>query len=440
MKGALFERFRQRALGLDTPYTRLSPAGKFSRILWVSFRRYAADQHGQRATMLTYYTLFAVVPVAALIFGIAKGFSLEERLEVMLAERFADQQEILNWICQFADTTLERARGGVVAGAGVIALIWTVMWLATNIEKAFNLIWDLPTRRNLFRRFSDYLAIILLTPIILVVLGSAGVLVSTMFNRILETFPWLGGLGMVVFSLGMKLFPLLLVCLIFSAIYFMVPNTRVRISAATFGGVIAGILYQLLQDGFVFLQGTIYRYNTIYGSFAALPLFLIWVQWSWQITLLGAEIAYVKQHARSGLFDRSGEENSSLRVRRDSELALAKIIYRNFADGRGATPAEELFRRMPVPAVVLQRHVEELTAAGILLRVESPDRGGEPCFAPGRPPETFTVCDGLELLDTAGNDQPDPAAVQELTGVEICTRALRDAARRSPQNRPLKEL
>ncbi len=440
MKGALFERFRHWELGMDTPYMRLTPAGKFARVLWISFRRYAADQHGQRATMLTYYTLFAIVPVAALMFGIAKGFSLQKRLEVMLTERFADHQDILNWIYQFVDTTLERARGGVVAGAGVIALIWTVMWLATNIEKAFHQIWDLPTRRNFFRRFSDYLAIILLTPIILVVLSSAGVLVSTMFNHILEAFPWLGGLGMVVFFLGMKLFPLMLVCLIFSAIYFMVPNIRVRISAAIFGGLIAGILYQLLQDGFVFLQGTIYRYNTIYGSFAALPLFLIWVQWSWQITLLGAEIAFVKQHARTGLFDRSGREGNSLRVRHDSELALAKIVYRAFADGKGATPAVELHRRMPISAVVLQRQLEELTAAGILLRVENPDHGDEPCFAPGHPTDTFTVCDGLELLNSAGNDQPDPAAIQELTGVEICTRSLRDAARRAPQNRPLKEL
>ena len=95
---------------------------------------------------------------------------------------------------------------------------------------------------------------------------------------------------------------------------------------------------------------------------------------------------------------------------------------------------------MPVPAVVLQRHVDELTAAGILLRVENRANGEEPLFAPGRPTETFTICDGLELLDTAGNDQPDPAAVQELTGVEICTRGLREAARRAPQNRPLREL
>ena len=93
MKGALFERFRHWALGMDIPYARLSTSGKFARIIWVSFRRYAADQHGQRATMLTYYTLFAIVPVAALVFGIAKGFSLQARLEVMLTKRFADHQE-----------------------------------------------------------------------------------------------------------------------------------------------------------------------------------------------------------------------------------------------------------------------------------------------------------------------------------------------------------
>ena len=245
---------------------------------------------------------------------------------------------------------------------------------------------------------------------------------------------------MVLLELSSKMLPFIMTWLVFTFIYIFIPNTKVRILPALTGGLIGGLLYYIVQTLYLAAQYTVAKYNAIYGSFAALPLFLIWLQMSWTFILLGAEIAFVKQHAGTGLFDRSSEEESSLRVRRDSELALAKIVYRNFADGKGVTSCSELFRRMPIPAVVLQRYLCELTAAGILLRVENRANGEEPLFAPGRPTETFTICDGLELLDTAGNDQPDPAAVQELTGVEICTRGLREAARRAPQNRPLREL
>ena len=108
------------------------------RIFLYSIRRYGADQHNQRAVALTYYTLFAIVPLAALIFGIAKGFSLENKLRLVLDERFSQHQELLKYVYHFADTTLKQASGGIVAGVGVIALIWTVVWLAGNIEKSFN--------------------------------------------------------------------------------------------------------------------------------------------------------------------------------------------------------------------------------------------------------------------------------------------------------------
>jgi len=261
-------------LGDDIPYTQLSWLGKLSRTFYCSARRYGSDHQSQRAVALTYYTLFAVVPVMALVFGIAKGFSLEDKLQVFLEEKFANHQDVLNWIYQFADTTLKEAQGGVVAGVGVIALIWTVIWLASNIERAFNAVWNLPTRKNMFRRFSDYLAIILVTPIILVVMSSAGVFMRSMMGHILAGMPWLGGAGFILFSIMIKLFPLLLVILLFTLIYFLVPNTKVRFGSALLSGIVAGMLYQLLQDGFIYVQSALYRYNTIYGSFAALPLFL----------------------------------------------------------------------------------------------------------------------------------------------------------------------
>lgn len=425
-------------LGDDVPYTQLSWLGKLSRTFYCSARRYGSDHQSQRAVALTYYTLFAVVPVMALVFGIAKGFSLEDKLQVFLAEKFANHQDVLNWIYQFADTTLKEAQGGVVAGVGVIALIWTVIWLASNIERAFNAVWNLPTRKNMFRRFSDYLAIILVTPIILVVMSSAGVFVRSMMGHILAGMPWLGGAGFILFSVMIKLFPLLLVILLFTLIYLLVPNTKVRFGSALLSGLVAGMLYQLLQDGFIYVQSALYRYNTIYGSFAALPLFLIWLQWSWQVALFGAEIGYVHQNASSGLFDRVETGPLSLQLRREYQLALARIVYRNFDDGKGPTAFSELRAALPLPMIRLQPLVRELVEAEVFERVES--SGDAVLFTPGRPTERQTVCDLFDQLDRNGATDPEHPAARILSGITPRLAQIRESAAASPGNLKIREL
>ena len=338
------------------------------RIFLYSIRRYGADQHNQRAVALTYYTLFAIVPLAALIFGIAKGFSLENKLRLVLDERFSQHQELLKYVYHFADTTLKQASGGIVAGVGVIALIWTVVWLAGNIEKSFNAVWGLPARKNIFRKFSDYLAIVLLTPVFLVVLSSAGVFLRALFENIGRKLVFLGSVPGAALNLAGNITPLLLVILLFSVIYYTAPNTKVRVLPALLAGIVAGILFQILQDSFLFLQSSVYRYNRIYGSFAALPLFLIWLQWSWQIVLFGAEVGFVAQKLHTGLFDKTRSQDVSPRIHRIGEIALAAVIYRNFEKGLGASSFSELAERTELSAIALHEELSVLLEAGIILK------------------------------------------------------------------------
>ena len=131
------------------------------RVIALSGKRYISDQLGHRAVVLTYYTLFSIVPLAALLFGIAKGFSLEEQLQSAIYSRFSNHRELLDWVYQFAETTLRQASGSIVAGVGVIALLFTVSLLITNIEKSFNAVWGLPPRKNLWRKYSDYISLVL---------------------------------------------------------------------------------------------------------------------------------------------------------------------------------------------------------------------------------------------------------------------------------------
>ena len=407
--------------------------GRFFQVLWISGRRYAADEHGQRAVALTFYTLFAIVPVAALLFGIAKGFDLDERLRAVLTERLSQHQDLLEYVYQFADTTLKQAKGGIVAGVGVIALLCTVMGLATNIEKAFNAVWGLSPRRNLLRRFSDCLACMLLIPVLLVVMSSAGMLMRSVVNRMIERGAQVGisAVGHLLLALS-GVTPLLLAVLIFFVIYRLSPNTRVRLFPALLAGAVAGICYQVLQDSFVLLQGSIYRYNRIYGSFAALPLFLMWVRWSWEIALFGAEVGFVAQNLDTGMFDRDeASGHPSHRLRRFWQLAVAQKIYAGFASGAGVSTFDRLNDLLDMPTVRLERELEVLTDAGVICRTETAD--GEDAYAPCLP-ESLTIAECIGRLDTAGDDDMNPTLRESEGELFAASTRLLDAALNSPDN------
>ena len=379
---------------------------RFRRILWFSAKRYNSDNHSQRAVALTYYTVFAIVPMAALLFGIAKGFDLDVKLRMELSRQLSQHQEILEWVCKFADTTLKQAQGGIVAGVGVVALIWTVLWLAGNIEKAFNDVWGLPSRKNIFRKFSDYLALILLTPMVLVIVGASGVALRSFLNKSASALPELGSAVPTLLMLAADLSPLMISIIVFTLIYQLAPNTRVRFGSALLAGIIGGILFQVLQDGFIFLQTNIFKYNRIYGTFAVLPLFLVWLQWSWQIALFGAEVGFVSQNIDSGIFDGNGNSLDNLRIRRVTQLACASLIYKRFSEGSGATTLNALARKVDLPETALESQLRELTERKVIYM----SRGDEDaCFTPGFPTESFTAMECIRTLDGAGD------SVAELT-------------------------
>ena len=411
--------------------------GRFFQILWISGKRYSADGHGARAVALTYYTLFAIVPTAALLFGIAKGFDLDERLRATLTERFAHQQQLLEYVYKFADTTLKQAKGGIVAGVGVIALIWTVLWLATSIERAFNAVWGLPPRKNILRRFSDYMSGIFLMPPMLVLISSAGVFLRSLCNRMIANYGGkydfaLGGLLMAVSNL----MPLFIAVVIFFLIYLCAPNTRVRPLPALLAGALAGICYQTLQDSFLFLQGSIFRYNHVYGSFAILPLFLMWMRWSWEIALFGAEVGFVAQNLDTGMFDRDAVAEPSNQLRRFWQLAVAQKIYAKFSSGGGASTFDELNDHLALPMVRLERELAVLIDAGVICRT---DAEGHEAFVPLLP-ENLTLAECIRVLDTAGNNELLPELRQEENTLYDTSVKLQSAVLESPDNLPLAKL
>ena len=368
------------------------------RIVVLAVRGFAADSLQLRASALTYYSLLSVVPAVALAFGIAKGFGLEATLETALRERLVGQEEILDRVITFSHTLLANTRGGVVAGVGVGLLIWSVIRLLGNIEKSFNVIWGVAHPRSAVRKLTDYLAIVVVAPLLLLASSSAAVFISGRVTSALETLGVLAPVSGVVHG-GLQLLPFVFIWLLLTLLYLAMPNTRVSWRAGLAAGVVAGTLYQFLQFGYIHFQVGVSRYNAIYGSFAALPLFLIWVHMSWLIVLVGAEVSFAVDNAGDYARERSAGTVSHDR-RRLLAVRLAVECAGRFLRGEPPATAAELADRLGVPSRLVQAALNLLVCAGVLVEVRGPRRQVA-AFQPAQEPASTTIVATARAYDRA---------------------------------------
>lgn len=259
-----------------------------------AFSGFIEDDCYSKASALTFYCLLSIVPFLAVFFGIAKGFGFEKALEAELNTQFAEQPELLNRLIGFANSWLQSVQGGIIAGFGTLALFWSVLGLLSNIEKNLNAIWKVPYSRSFIRRISDYLAMIVICPIFLVVSASVTVFLNTQITETAQNNSIIALVSPFFLSL-LRLFPFFLSVFLFSFIYLLIPNTQVSIRGGLIAGLLGGTTFQLWQWIYIKFQIGVASYGAVYGSFAALPLFLIWLQISWLILLGGAEVAYAIQ-------------------------------------------------------------------------------------------------------------------------------------------------
>lgn len=281
----LFPRKNNEPLKTPSIWTRML------RVLYDAGRGFVEDDCYLKASALTFYSLLSIVPVLAIIFGIAKGFGFEKALEVDINERFAEQPELVEKFIGFAYSWLHTVKGGLIAGIGTIALFWSVLGLLSNIETTLNAIWKMPVSRSIGRKISDYLAVVIICPLFLVASSSINVFLSTRIEETAQSNVIVEVVGPVLLFI-LKFFPFFLIWVLFTFVYLFLPNTKVYLRSAIIAGIIAGTTFQIWQWTYIKFQIFASNYGAIYGSFAALPLFLIWLQISWIILLAGAEMAF----------------------------------------------------------------------------------------------------------------------------------------------------
>lgn len=408
-----------------------------SRIVLLTIRGYVRDNCALRASALTFYSLLSIVPVVAMAFGIAKGFGLEQRLESQLYLRFAGQEEVLSKVIDFSRSLLENTKGGLIAGIGVVVLFWSAIKVLNHIENTLNHIWKVRPR-TFVRKFTDYLTIMIISPLLVIVSSSVNVYITTQVKAITGKLALLQAASPLIYML-LKLLPFGLIWLLFIMIYLIMPNTQIRISSGIIAGVIGGTIYQITQGFYISAQVLVSKYNAIYGSFAALPLFLIWLQLSWMIVLLGAEIAFAHQHV-SHYTMATNYQKTSPDFRRRYALLILRLAIRRFQNEEPPLTVDQMSKTLKAPFLLVEQLIEQLRQSRLIAAVENEKNNGPCAYQPARDIHTITIASVIDALDKRGdNDLP----AENDTEFTIVSRAVEDVRKemgKSSANRLVKDI
>ena len=335
------------------------------RVLHMLVKELVGGQLNLRAMSLVYTTLLSIVPLLAVSFSVLKGFGVHNKIEPLLYNLLLplgpNGAEITERIISF----VENVKVGVLGSVGFALLIYTVIALIQKIEAAFNFVWQIENLRSLSQRFSNYLSVILIGPVLIFsAVGFTATVLNMEFSRTLAAVEPFGTLMLY----GSKLVPYLLVCTAFTLIYIFIPNTRVQFRAALVGGIIAGVLWKFTGWGFAAFIASSSRYAAIYSSFAILILLLIWMYLSWLILLVGSQIAYFVQFPRYMTLHRVQFVLSN-RMRERLALQLMYLVGYNHLHNKPPWTLDRLVEALDLPGEPVHRMISVLVNAGYLAEI-----------------------------------------------------------------------
>ena len=413
---------------------------KYLRILILSVREFRKDDCSKRASALTYYTLLNIVPVVAVVFAVAKGFGLEKLIEkqiLQLAQKGNWQTDVTTQIITFSHKLLESSKGGIIAGVGIILLFWTVVSILGKIEESFNDIWEVRKSRTPLRKFSDYITILVFAPILLIISSSITVLLSSKVKFIVQAIALLGIFSQVIFSL-LNLLPYVSIWLLLTLLYIVMPNTKIPLRSGMLAGIVAGTIFQIVQWMYIKFQIGAASYGAIYGSFAALPLFLAWLQMSWMIVLFGAEIAYANGHYETFGFQ-PDYSHISVSSKKILMLRIFHLLTKKFSLGEKPLSAKQIAHALEIPIRLVQKLLDELISVGLVVETAK-GIGNEASFQPGRTIENITVKYALDRYEQSGtSDIPVPQS-EEAEKISMHLKNISEIIEKSSVNILLKEI
>jgi membrane protein len=412
-------------------------AYRWARVLYLTLRSFDGDRCVLRAAALTYTTVLSLVPLLAFSFAILKGLGFysdlrEQRIDPYLNRLFGEieapppsvSDTLTGVLVEPPPEGLTQLRSGFdqvlnlvdqtdvkgLGAVGLLVLLLAALRLLSSIEAAFNEIWGVGRPRRWIRKLSDYLTIVIITPILLVLAVALTTAVQNAgFVEFLErNLP----IDVVVQSV-VRLAPLLIASAVFTLVYLVMPNRRTRLGSAAIGGVVAGCLWQLALQLHIAFQIGVANYNAIYAGFAALPIFLVWVQTSWLVVLFGAELAFAHESEREYHGFATVQASEPRRQAFKERVALRALTRIADAFLAGAPPldAAALGKEIGVHPREVDDVLGELARAGVVSLADGA-APGTPTWLPARSPERIRVDDVVAVL--RGDDEAPLEARNEL--------------------------
>ena len=427
--------------------TNLKKVGKFQvlfirtlRIFYGATRDLASGLPTLRATGLVYTTLLSIVPLLAVSFSVLKGFGAHNQLEPALISLLEPLGEKGTQISEQIISFVDNMQVGVLGSIGLAFLIYTILSLVKKIETAFNDTWRIATTRNIVKRFSNYLSVILLGPVLLFAASgmSASFHSSAVVNKLLSIEPF----GSALVLLG-TIFPYILTVISFCFIYILVPNTKVRIRSAFYGAVIAAFAWKSVGSLFTAFVVNSTNYTAIYSGFAIMIIFMIWIYLSWLIVLTGASFAYYHQNPER-ISNKSQVIRLSSRLREKLALTIMQMVANSFHNRQPAWSIQSLAKKTTISEPAIDMIISALLEDNLLVMAHENDGygdDGEPTFIPARSLENISVNDILNVARSA-EETPflRPNNVDAVDQVSKTIILVEDAIRNATNEVSLKDL
>ncbi|MDB4497854.1 YihY/virulence factor BrkB family protein [Gammaproteobacteria bacterium] len=326
------------------------------KTLILSIRGFMSDTLVMKASGLAYYTVMAVVPILALITSIGRGFGFQKTVETFIYDNVGNH-EIAEYLMGFVTNYLDYASGGIFVGIGIAILMWVAISMFRFIESNLNKIWNVKKSRSFARQVTTYISILILVPLLIVVSSSLSVIVNNYVEVLSATR--VGSFFFPLYRFMLYLLPYMIYWLLFSLLYIILPNTKVKFSSALVAGIVAGTGVMILIKLYVSGQVGLARYNAIYGSVAAIPMLMFMVQLIWYVVLYGAELSYVRQNLEHFSFEKD-TDNISPRYKDYSTVLVMHYLIKQFEMNIEPPTAMEISKYYNLPIRLTQNILKQL--------------------------------------------------------------------------------
>ena len=365
------------------------------RVSYIVIRELMKGELNLRAMSLVFTTLLSLVPLLAVAFSVLKAFGVHNQIEPALMSMLAPLDEKGAEITENIIAFVQNVKVGVLGGVGVAMLFYTIISLVKKVEDAFNFVWRVKRSRSFARRFTDYLSVIMIGPVL--VFSALGVAATVLNGEMVQHIQAIEPFGTLILLVS-KLMPYVMIILAFTFMYTFIPNTKVNFQAALIGAAVAGILWITLGSVFASFVASSNKYTAIYSSFAILFFFMIWLYLGWFILLIGSQVAFYLQHPK--LISVSGQQRDlSARFKEQAGLKLMTVMAQQFQQATPALRLVDLERDTGLPGNTIEVLLEDFIVGGYVTATDSD--GGTQQYVPAKDIANITVAELLHCLRTA---------------------------------------